>query len=99
MKLFGSNKTKIKNDENRENVPYLEIIEVVLVHCNIISNNYQQNSRVLYTFVPNKSFGQLLDISAKKILKSFDSQFSYIEVWFTDPNSKPLELEDKKISL
>ena len=99
MKLFGSNKTKIKNDENRENVPYLEIIEVVLVHCNIISNNYQQNSRVLYTFVPNKSFGQLLDISAKKILKSFDSQFSYIEVWFTDPNSKPLEVEDKKISL
>ena len=96
MKLFGSNKTKIKNDENRENVPYLEIIEVVLVHCNIISNNYQQNSRVLYTFVPNKSFGQLLDISAKKILKSFDSQFSYIEVWFTDPNSKPLEVEDKK---
>ena len=99
MKLFGSNKTKIKNDENRENVPYLEIIEVVSVHCNIISNNYQQNSRVLYTFVPNKSFGQLLDISAKKILKSFDSQFSYIEVWFTDPNSKPLEIEDKKISL
>ena len=59
--------------------------------------HYQQNSRVLYTFVPNKSFGQLLDISPKNsiFLKTFDSEFSYIEVWFTDQNSKPLEIEVK----
>ena len=76
---------------------HLEITEVVLVHCNIVNNNYQQDSRVLYTFVPNKSFGQLLDISPKKFifLKTFDSEFSYIEVWFTDQNSKQLEIEDK----
>ena len=76
---------------------HLEITEVVLVHCNIVNNNYQQDSRVLYTFVPNKSLGQLLDISPKKFifLKTFDSEFSYIEVWFTDQNSKQLEIEDK----
>ena len=54
MKLLGSTKSKITKDKNGENVPYLEITEVVLVHCNIIKNNYQQNSRVLYTFVPKK---------------------------------------------
>ena len=84
-------------NENGENVPHLEITEVVLIHCNIVNNDYQQDSRVLYTFVPNKSFGQLLDISPKNFifLKTFDSEFSYIEVWFTDQNSKPLEIEDK----
>ena len=71
-------------------VSHLEITEVVLVHCNIINNNYQQDSKVLYTFFPNKLFGQLLDISPK----SLNSEFSYIEVWFTDQNSKPLEIED-----
>ena len=66
-------------------------------HCNIVNKDYQQDSRVSYTFVPNKSFGQLLDISPKNFifLKTFDSEFSYIEVWFTDQNSKPLEIEDK----
>ena len=71
-------------------MPHLEITEVVLVHCYIINNNYQQDSKVLYTFFPNKLFGQLLDISPK----SLNSEFSYIEVWFTDQNSKPLEIED-----
>ena len=87
----------ITKDENGENVPYLEITEVVLIHCNVVNNSYQQNSRVLYTFVPNKSFGQLLDISPENFiyLKTFDSEFSYIEVWFTDQNSNPLEIEDK----
>ena len=63
-------------------MPYLDIAEVVLIHCNIDNNSYQQNSRVLHTFVPNKSFGQLLNISSKSILflKTFDSEFSYIEV-------------------
>ena len=68
MKLLGRTKIKITKDENGENVPRLEITEVVLIHCNIVNNDYQQDSRVLYTFVPNKSFGQLLDISTKKII-------------------------------
>ena len=63
--LLGSTKSKINKDENGENVPRLEITEAVLVHCDIANNDYQQNSRILYTFFPNKSFGQLLDISHK----------------------------------
>ena len=75
----------------------LEISQVVLIHSNVVNNSYQQNLRVLYTFVPNKSFGQLLDISPESFifLKTFDSEFSYIEVWLTDQNSNPLEIEDK----
>ena len=97
MKLLGSTKSKITKNNNGENIPNLEITEVVLVHCSIVNNNYQRNSRVLYTFVPNKPFGHLLDISPKNFvfLKTFDSKFSYIEVWFTDQNSNPLEIEDK----
>ena len=97
MKLLGSTKSKITKDENREKVPHLEITEVVLIYCNIVHNSYQQDSGVLYTFVPNKLFDQLLNISLKKFifLKTFNSEFSYIEVWFTDQNSKPLEIEDK----
>ena len=97
MRLLGSTKSKITKDENGENVPHLETIKVILVHGNIVNNDYQQDSRVLYTFVPNKSFGQLLDISSKDFvfLKAFSSEFSYLEVWFTDQNSKLLEIEDK----
>ena len=83
-------------------MPYLEITEVVLIHCNVVNNSHQQNSRVLYTFLPHKSFGQLLDISPKSFifLKTFDSEFSDIEVWFSEQNSRPLEIEDKiKIAL
>ena len=65
MKLLGSIENKITKDKNGENVPHLEITEVVLVHCNIVNNDYQQDSRVLYTFVPNKPFGSLLEISPK----------------------------------
>ena len=75
-------------------MPLLEINEAVLVHCTIVNDNYQQNSRVLHTFVSNKSFGQFLDISPPpKIIfsKIFVSEFSCIEVWFTDQNSKPLD--------
>ena len=89
MKLLGCTKSKIAKNENGENLPYLEITEVVLAHCNIVINNYQQNSRVLHTFVPKGSFGKLLNVSPKKFifLKSIDSEFSYIQVW--------LEIEDK----
>ena len=68
MKLLGSTKSKKTKDENGENVTYLEITEVILVYCHIVNNNYQQNSKVLYTFIPNKSFGQLLDISPKHVI-------------------------------
>ena len=76
---------------------HLEINEVVLVHCNIVDNNYQHDSRVLYKFVPDKSLGQLVVILPKifMFLKSFNYKFSYIEVWFSDQSSKPLEIEDK----
>ena len=76
MEILGSTKSKIKKDENGENVSYLEITEVVSVHCNIVNNSYRQNSRALYTFFPNKSIGQLLDISSGNIifLKTFDSE-------------------------
>ena len=66
MKLLGSTKSKINKDKNGENVPHLEITEVLLIHWKIVYNNYQQDSRILQTFVHNKSFGQLLDISTKK---------------------------------
>ena len=97
MKLLASAKSKITKDRNGENVPYLEITEVVLIHRNYANNSYQQNSRVLYTFVPIKSFAQLLDISTENFifLKTSGSVFSYIEVWFADQNSNPLEIEDK----
>ena len=65
MKLVGSTKNKVTKDENGENVLQLEINEIVSVHCNIINNDYQHDSRVLSTFVPNKFFGQLLNISTK----------------------------------
>ena len=95
MKVFGSTKNKISKDKNGENKPHFEITEVVLIHCNIVHNDYQQDSRVLYTFVPNKLFGQLLDILPKNFifLKTFDSEFSYFEVCLIDQNSKPLEIE------
>ena len=97
MKLLGSTKNKKTKDKNSENVPHLEITEVVLVHSNIVNNDYQQDSRVSYTFVPNKPFGSLLEISPTNhiFLKTFNSEYDEIKVWFTDQNSKPLEMEDK----
>ena len=65
MKLLGNTECKVTKDKDGENVPHLEIVELVLVHCNIISNNYQRDSRILYTFVPNKPFSSFLEISPK----------------------------------
>ena len=97
MKLFASIESTITENKNGENIPHLEIAELVLIHCNIVDNNYQQNSRIIYTFVPNKPFGSLLEISPPNhiFLKTFNSEFQEIKVWFTDQNSKPLEVEDK----
>ena len=96
MKLLGSTESKITKDKNGENVPHL-VFELVLVHCNLVNNDYQQDSRILYTFVPNKTFGSLLEISPTNqvFLKTFNSEFQEVKMSFTDQTSKPLELEDK----
>ena len=93
MKLLGS---RAKN-ENSKNVPHLEITKILLINCNIFNNDYQKNSRVLYILVPNEWFGQLLGVLTKNVIfsKTFNSEFLCIEVWFTDQNSKPPEIEDK----
>ena len=98
MKLLGSTESKITEEKNGENVSHLEIVELVLVYCNIVNNNYQQKSRILYTFVPNKPFGSLLEISPSNhiFLKTFNSEFQEIKVWFRDQNNKPLEVKDKR---
>ena len=97
MKLLGSTKNKITKDKNVENVQHLEITEVLLLHCDIVNNDYQKESRVLYMFVPNKPFGSLLEISPTNhiFLKTFGSEFNEIKVWFTDENSQPLVVEDR----
>ena len=92
MKSLGSNNSKIIKDKNDENVPHLKITEVVLIQCNVVNNDYQQDSRVLYRFVPIKAFGQF-QIIHPKIL--YFKNNLYIEVWFTEKNSKALEIEDK----
>ena len=90
MKLLGNTKNIIDSDKNSENV------EVVLVHCNLVNNSYQQHSRVLFTFVPTKQYGQLISISPHSLvfLKTMNTDFSEIEVWFTDQNNNALEIED-----
>ena len=78
MKLLRSTTSKVTKDENGEYVVYSEVTEVVLIHCNIVSNDYQEDARVLHTFIRNKSFGQLLDISPNNFifLKTFSPEFS-----------------------
>ena len=97
MKLLGSTENKTTKDKNGENIPHLENTEVLLVHCNIVNNDYQKDSRVLYTFVPNKPFGSLLEISPTYyiFLKIVNSEYPTIEIWFTDQNNQPLEIEDR----
>ena len=93
MKLLGNGENKITKDKNSENVPHLEVVELVLVHCNLVNNNYQLHSRILYTFVRNKTFGSLLEISPPNhvFLKTFNSEFREIKIWFTDQINKPLK--------
>ena len=96
MKLLGSSKKGVDQDKDGEDVPKLESDEVVLVHCNLVNNKYEQASEVFFTFVPSKQFGQLINIAPHPLimLNTTNSIFSYIEVWFTDQNSEPLEIED-----
>ena len=95
MKLLGSTKDTNDADKNSEKVPKLENVEVVLVHCNLVNNAYQQHSRVLFTFVPTKQYGQLISISPNSLifLKTMNTEFSEIEVWFTDQNNNAREIE------
>ena len=97
MKLLENTESEITKNKNGENVYDLKITEVVLVHCNIIENDYQQDWRVLDTFIPNKLFRQLVDISPKHsiFLKTFNSDIPYIEACLTDQNSKSLEIDNK----
>ena len=78
-------------------MPHLEITEVVLVYCNLVNNDDQQDSRLLYTFVPNKPFGSFLGISPTNhiFLKTFNSEYDKIKVWFTDQNSQSLDIENR----
>ena len=96
MKLLESTKDTTDADKNSENLPKLENVKEVLVHCNLVNNAYQQHSRVLFTFVPTKQYGQLISISPKSLifLKTMNTEFSEIEVWFTDQNNNALEIED-----
>ena len=93
MKLLGGTKKVVDKDKNAEN---LEIVEVVLVHCNLVKNDYKHTSKVLFAFVPNKKFGQLINISlhAFTMMNTENTEFSSAEVWFSDQASKALETED-----
>ena len=96
MKLLVSTENKAAKDKNGENLPHLEVTEVVIFHFNVVNNDSQQDSRVLFIFVPSKPSASLLEISPTNIfLKTFNSEFQDIEVWFTDQNSQPLEIEDR----
>ena len=95
MQLLGSSKKDIDKNKDGEIVPRLETAEVVLVHCNLVNNSYQQASKVLFTFLPNKQFGQLITITphSSAMLKTSNAEFLFIEIWFTDQNNRPLKIE------
>ena len=96
MKLLGSAKKDVDKDMDCKNVPKLQSVEVVLVHCNPLKNYYQQTSKVLFTFVENKQFGQLIIISLHSLtmMNTVNTEFSFLEVWFTDQARRALEIED-----
>ena len=94
--LLGSSKKVIDKNKDGEIVPRLETVEVFLIHYSLVNNNYQQASKVLFTFVPNKQFGQLITITPHSLtmLKTTKAEFSFTEIWFTDQNNRPLQIED-----
>ena len=96
VRKYKKKKKNCDKDKDGENVPKLESVEVVLVHCNLVKNDYQHTSKVLFTFVPNKQFGQLINISPHSLtmMNTVNTEFSFVEVWFTDQVSKALEIED-----
>ena len=96
MKLLGNTKEDVDKDNNGKDVPKLEPVEVALVHCNLVNNSYQESSKVLFTFVPDKQFGELITISSYSLtmLKATNSEFPFTQVWFIDQNNRPHEIED-----
>ena len=96
MRLLGSLTDTIDGDKNSELVPKLERVDLVLVHCNLVNNSYQQASKVLFTLALNNKYGQLITVSPNSliILKTINTEFSFIEIWFTDQDNRPLEIED-----
>ena len=96
MKLLGSTKKDVDKDKNEENVPKLESVEVILLHFNLVKNDYQHSSEVLFTFVLNKEFGQLTNISPHSLtmMSTVNIEFSSVEVWITDQASKALKIEN-----
>ena len=96
MKLLGSAKKDVDKNKDGEDVPKLESVEFVLVHCNIVNSTYQKASKVIFTFVPSEQFGQLITISPHLLtmLKTNSAEFQLIELWFTDQNNRPLVIEN-----
>ena len=96
MRLLGSTKKDVDKDKDDENVPKLESVEVVLVHCNLVKNDCQHTSEVLFTFDPNKQFGKLTNSSPHSLtmMDTVNTESSYVEVWFTDQASKAFEIEE-----
>ena len=96
IKLLGSTKKDDDSDKNGENVPKLESAEVLLVHCNLAKNYYQHTSKVLFSFVANKQFWQLINISPHSLtmMNTVNAEFFSVEVWFTDQASKALEIQN-----
>ena len=95
VQLLESSKKVTDKNKDGEIVPRLETVEVVLVHCSLVNNNYQQASKVLFIFVPNKQFGQLITIThhSPTMLKTTNAEFLFIEIWYTDQNNTSLEIE------
>ena len=94
MRLLGSSSDTIDGDKNSEFVPKLESVDLILVHCNVVNNNYRQASKLLFTFVPNKKYGQLITVSPETLimLKTVNTEFSFIAIWFTDQDNRPLKI-------
>ena len=95
MRLLGSAKKVLDKNKNGEIVPKLESVQVVLVHCNLVKNDYQHTSKILFSFVPSKQSGQLINISPHSLTMTnkVNTEFSLVEVWLTDQASKALEIE------
>ena len=89
IQILGSSKKDIENNKDLEIVPKLEFVEVVSVHLNLVNNNYQQASKLLFTFLPNKQFDQLIIITphSPTMLKTTNAEFSFTEIWFIDQNN------------
>ena len=96
MRLLGSLTDTIDGDKDSELVPKLEGVDLVLLHCNLVNNSYQQASKVLFTFVLNEKYGELITVSPNSLimLKTINTEFPFLEIWFTDQDNRPLEIEN-----